>query len=336
MARPDIHIKFAASAWRVHEQLEFSFAGHGEHAYFFVEKQNLNSLDVARQLAEACAVGLEQIGYAGLKDKHAVTRQWFSVPYPRDEWPLPENPEQSAQTETAAYLRCLQIQRHTHKLRRGQHRSNRFVLRLGCSTGVNGTVVRALDDWFPNYFGPQRVSPANVATAQQWLAQGRGKDAPRGPRGSKRRRAQRGGRRGWHLSVLRSVLFNAVLDQRVAQANFAQAISGDVLQDGVPTGPLWGRGRSAASALASDIEQQALQPHQAVCDALEFTGLQQARRPLAQRPSGLCVNPVTDKCAGAAATDLTELEVAFELPPGAYATTLLAHYFTVHDDSKPS
>ena len=79
MGGPVVHIKSSVDAWRVNERLCIPFAGHGEHAYFYVEKSNLNTLDVARQLAQICGVPLMQVGYAGLKDKHGITRQWFSV-----------------------------------------------------------------------------------------------------------------------------------------------------------------------------------------------------------------------------------------------------------------
>jgi len=318
LRRPDIHIKSSPDAWRVHEVLDLPFAGSGEHVYFHVEKQNLNTLDVARRLAGACNVGVQQVGYAGLKDKHGVTRQWFSVPSASDCWPLGGSSDRDGGAEASAFLRCLQVARHTHKLRHGDHRCNQFILRLVGDEDFDGASLAALEDWFPNYFGPQRVSPDNVSAARYWLAQGP-KKAPR-RRGSA---APRGGRRGWHLSVLRSELFNAVLDRRVALGNYAEVIDGDVVADGVPTGPLWGRGRSPAAAAAAEIEQQALLPHKQVSEALEFTGVQQGRRPLAQRPGGFSVDV---QARGA--------EVAFELPPGAYATTLLAHHFNVHDDSK--
>jgi tRNA pseudouridine13 synthase len=305
-----------------------------------VEKRNLNSMDVARELAARCSVPLQQVGYAGLKDKYAVTRQWFSVPYSGDEWPAGSADEQDAGADSPR-LRCLRVERHTRKLRRGQHDANHFVLTLRLAHASDADRVQALDDWFPNYFGPQRVSPTNVAAAREWLAA-----APRKPRGRKQGRSGgAGGKRGWHLSVLRSELFNAVLDLRVEQGNYHTPIDGDVLLEGIPTGPLWGRGRSAAAAQAEAIEQEALQPHREVCDALEFTGLQQARRPLAQRPTEFQCRPIAASSGTEVETSTeietstqvetsTVVEVSFMLPPGAYATALLAHGFTLRDDSK--
>ncbi len=316
MSPPLVHIKSSVAAWRVHEDLQLPFAGHGEHAYFYVEKQNLNTLDVARALAQACRVGLAQIGYAGLKDKQAVTRQWFSVPYPQDRWPLQQSCFAADTT-----VRCLEFQRHTHKLRHGAHRANLFSLLLRGAPDPGADVWSRLDDWFPNYFGPQRVSPQNCTAARRWLTD----HAAQRQAGQRRGKPRRAGRRGWHLSVLRSELFNAVLQRRVALGNFSHAIAGDVEQDGIPTGPLWGRGRSPATAQAAEIERCALQPYQEVCGALEFTGAQQGRRPLTQKPGRL------QHCAHA-----DGVELRFELPPGAYATTLLAHHFTVCDDSKPT
>ena len=328
---PVVHIKYAPAAWQVNEQLTVPLAGHGEHAYFYVEKCNLNTLDVARRLAGHCGVPLQQVGYAGLKDKHAVTRQWFSVPYAQDGWPSCD--ERGSSDSDAAdadvfgegvYMRCLQAARHTHKLRRGQHSANHFTIRLRSAEPACVPAVDRLNDWFPNYFGPQRVSAANVAMARRWLAQG-----VRKAQGKRRNlgRSGAGGRRGWHLSVLRSELFNAVLALRVAQGNYNVELAGDVLDHGLPTGPLWGRGRSATTGLAAAIEQEALAPHSEVCEALEFTGLQQGRRALAQRPANFAFAPVSS-------APENEVELSFLLPPGAYATALLAHHFTVHDDSR--
>ena len=79
-AHPTAVIKARPEHFRVTEDLGLALDGQGEHAYFFVRKRGLNTLDVARALAEACGVRVSDVGFAGRKDKHAVTEQWFSVP----------------------------------------------------------------------------------------------------------------------------------------------------------------------------------------------------------------------------------------------------------------
>ena len=68
-------------------------SGEGEHTYVWVEKRLQNTRDVAGFVARAAGVPIREIGYAGLKDRRAVTRQWFSLPFrsrPPSEWELPE------------------------------------------------------------------------------------------------------------------------------------------------------------------------------------------------------------------------------------------------------
>jgi len=297
---PKASIKASPSDWRVYEQLELDFTGAGEHAYFYVEKTSQNTADVARALALASGVAPQHVGFCGRKDKHAITRQWFSVPTPSDHWQL-----------DMPGVRCLSTARHTRKLRLGQHTGNRFRIRLSELHDDAYPALGALASPYPNYFGPQRVSAANVAQALAWLARPRA-------------RAKRSPRKGWHLSVLRSMLFNAVLDVRVAQNSFARVLDGDVLEQDAPTGPLWGRGRSAASGAAAQLERQALAPHAETCTGLEFAGVVQGRRRLGVTPADFSIDQT---CAQGC-------EISFVLPAGAFATAMLSHKLDVVDRSK--
>lgn len=326
--KPSTHIKTEPQDWCVYEQLPEVFSGNGEHLYCYVEKTSLNTSDVVASLAQAYQVKRQDVGYAGLKDKHAVTRQWFSVPTPMSQW-LVEHTN----------LSCLRIERHHKKLRRGEHAANQFLLRLRHVQSVNTFDFNSLAADFPNYFGPQRTSSENFQQAQRWLEAGEWgarsrnnepsarsqEKTGKASRSARRRGAPKhSGRRGWHMSVLRSVLFNQVLAQRVSEQNFAAAIDGDVLQDDKPTGPLWGRGRSATAGLARMIEAAALEPYAAICDGLEYAGVSQSRRPLAQRATDFAFETHGD----------TDVSISFSLPPGAYATTLLANSFNVIDASR--
>ena len=310
---PTVVVKSRPEDFRVTEELGFELDGQGEHACFHVRKTNLNTLDVARALAEACQVKVADVGFAGRKDKHAVTEQWYSVPARVDRWPL-----------DMAGVECLSTGRHGRKLRLGSHRANRFDIRL---TGVADTVdvterLSRLAAGFPNFFGSQRLSPGNVEQALVWLTQ-QARGPGRAPPRRKRRHGGRG-RRAWHLSVLRSMLFNEVLAARLVHGSWRTVLDGDVVVDGAPTGPLWGRGRSATGGLAGGIERAALESHGETLAALEYSGLTQDRRALYVVPQQLDAAAVSDDA----------VQVSFALPPGSYATVLLSAACQLIDQSR--
>jgi tRNA pseudouridine13 synthase len=286
-------------------------SGDGEHLWLHVEKTGRSTPDVAGALAATFRVPEHAVGYAGMKDKHAVTRQWFSVHTEAD-------PARAVSASAEAGLTVLSAARHRRKLRRGELAGNAFRLRL---EGVVGSGwqealadTRALG--VPNYFGPQRFGTDNLAAAVDWLA-------------NRRRRRISAFRRGLHLSVLRSLLFNEVLGARVAADCWRRPLPGDVLAPPamrgeagppVPTGPLWGRGRSAVGGAAAELERKALEPHRAVCEGLEHAGLSQERRSLVLRAPDLTWSREDDAVV-----------LSFSLPPGAYATVLLAEAFELRE-----
>ena len=284
--------------FRVTEQLGVEPAGEGEHLLVFVEKTNLTSQDAARLLARRFGVFERDVGLAGMKDKRAVTRQWFSLPYAGrvDAQSISENENENCS------LRIIESRRHTHKLRRGQLSGNHFELRLCELTHPvePAALQRLQDQGVPNYFGPQRFGRDNFETARQWLS-------------VRRSRRVSAFKKGLYLSVLRSFLFNEILAARVLAGNWHKLIDGDFEQNQAPTGPLWGRGRSATAGLAAQIEAQALAEHQQLLDGLEFAGVAQQRRAFKVTPAELSwQQPAED-----------ELLLSFKLPPGAYATVVL-------------
>ena len=76
------HIRTENTDFQVREQLGFNLSGDGEHDYLQVEKDGANTTWVIRRLAKYAGVAVSDVGYAGLKDRHAVTTQWFSVRQP--------------------------------------------------------------------------------------------------------------------------------------------------------------------------------------------------------------------------------------------------------------
>lgn len=273
--------------------------GAGEHLWLDIEKNGANTAFVAQQLALAAGVEERDVGYAGLKDRHAVTRQWFSVYLPKGETPdltLLQHPE----------FKVLGQTRHVKKLRPGDLQGNRFRIVLRDVSGereaIEANLKTVASQGVPNYFGAQRFGfdGGNVAQGRAMLAR---EIRVRNPK-----------KKGIYLSAVRSFVFNEVLAWRIRQGLWGQTLPGDVLDEaGLPTGPLWGRGRVATSDQAQALENAVAARHAALCDGMEHAGLDQERRALVARPADM-----SWEWPGAA-----ELVLAFTLPAGVYATSVL-------------
>lgn len=329
MAEPPCSGDYRATPedFRVEECLGFSPEGEGEHLWLWVEKRELTTLELARRLARACEVSPRDIGYSGMKDRVAVTRQWMSVHLPGRAAP-PDLVARLADTPVT----LLEQSRHPRKLKRGVHRANRFMLRL---TGdvVRDSAVEERWQWLcehgvPNYFGPQRFGPAgrNLIKAKAVLARGWRK---------------RDDREGMLLSAARSYLFNTLLARRLAAGNWASPLPGELLiLDGTasqflaetiddelreraerldvhPSGVLWGSGRLASQAEAAIAEGKLLVDEPALCDGLQRAGVRMARRALRVRLG----TPSLSR-------DEDALILDFALPRGAFATSVLRELMT--------
>ena len=123
--------------FEVDEMLGFEADGAGEHAWLHIEKRAANTEWVAQQLARAAGVAPMAVGFSGLKDRHAVTRQTFSVH-------LPGRADPDWQALEIEGVRILESGRHSRKLKRGVHRSNRFRIRLCELDGDRETTERVL------------------------------------------------------------------------------------------------------------------------------------------------------------------------------------------------
>ncbi|MFG0251907.1 MAG: tRNA pseudouridine(13) synthase TruD [Phycisphaerales bacterium JB038] len=158
-ATPDVpplggRLKRRPEDFFVEEVPSYEPCGEGEHLYLFIEKRGKGTLDVVRSIARHFSVRRAAVGYAGLKDKHAVTRQQLSVYLPgkdaADFGPL-----------TLPGVEVLRSSRHTNKLRRGHLRGNRFIIYLrDVDPDRVGDAQRILDHLVrtgvPNRFGEQR------------------------------------------------------------------------------------------------------------------------------------------------------------------------------------
>ena len=298
--------------------------GEGEHLWLWIEKHDRNTLDVVSALAKLSGLRQKDIGYAGLKDRRAVTRQWFSLHLPGQTGPdwsgLPDS------------IRVLDAQRHHRKLRIGHLRGNRFEIYLRECVGDWEAVEQQLSEMrhrgMPNFFGVQRFGRdgGNLEQARA-LFEGRiqVKDKKR---------------RGLYLSAARSAIFNAVLQQRVDEDTWDQALPGDVMQlegsgsffvcqqpdaeitsrlaafDIHPSGPLWGCGAPPSEAEVHAREMSIAGEFALFTEGLCQAGLKQERR-------GFRV-PVRDLAWAKEGADT--LRVVFRLPAGAYATSVISQF----------
>lgn len=268
---------------------DFAFSGAGEHLCVQLRKRGENSRWVARQLASAAGVAEIDVGFCGMKDRRAITTQWFSLPVRGDAVP-------DLGGLDAEILAC---ERHRAKLRRGMHAGNRFRIRLREIAGDREAIAVRLARialGVPNYFGPQRFGSAgnNLVAAQELIAKGR---------------LRGGGRNGIYLSAARSWLFNLVLAARVRDDTWNRPLAGETR----PEGPLWGRGRSPAAPAAAAVEAAALADWHTWCHAVEHAGLRQERRALALVPEAFAWQWRGD-----------DLVLEFRLGRGEFATALLA------------
>ncbi|MDD2053859.1 tRNA pseudouridine(13) synthase TruD [Pseudomonas putida] len=314
-------LKATAEDFQVDEVLDIPLSGDGEHLWLWVEKRGLNTEDAARRIAKAAGVALRTVSYAGLKDRQALTRQWFSIQLPGK-----ADPDLSAaQSDT---LRILKTTRHKRKLQRGAHAANGFTLRLtqlvADKEGLQARLEMIARQGIPNYFGAQRFGyqGGNLGEAREYAAR----------QALPEQRAVR----SRLLSTARSYLFNQVLAARVADGSWQRAQVGDLLAftdsrsffpageaecndprlailDLHPTGPLWGSGPSPASGAAFALEQATGEREAALRDWLVRAGMEHERRILRLPIGGLTWHYPEP--------DILQLE--FVLPAGCFATALV-------------
>ncbi|WP_110678178.1 tRNA pseudouridine(13) synthase TruD [Salinicola sp. RZ23] len=314
----------SAEAFQVEEVLDFTPEGEGEHLWVWIEKRGVTTPDAARSLARQAQIAVRDVGFSGLKDRDAVTRQWMSLALPGRtlapgwEAPLAERG-----------IHVLRAVRHPRKLKRGVHRANRFRLRVSgpaaSSDDVRQRWERLVAQGVPNYFGPQRFGPEgrNLQRALALFARGwRKREDPQ----------------GLLLSTARSYLFNQVLAARVADGSWCRPLAGDVLNlegsasrflaeaaepelearavagDLHPTGPLWGQGEPHSRGEVALLEQREAAACAALRDGLAAAGARHERR-------ALRILPAAASWSAAEAERAAWLE--FSLPRGAFATAVL-------------
>jgi tRNA pseudouridine13 synthase len=304
----------------VEERLGFAPSGSGQHLLLRVRKREANTQWVARALARSVGCRPPEVGYAGLKDRHAVAVQWFSVPRPRAALEL--------QGLRGEGFEVLEAHPHARKLPRGALAGNHFDVRIHAAPGQGAELATRLaqrlrlieERGVPNYFGAQRFGRAGA----NLLPDG----APLPRLGSPQR--------GFVLSAARSLIFNAVLAARVQDGSWERLLEGELVNlDGRgslfsaepgdsrlpercarleihPTGPLWGRGPPSSRGPVLALESQVAAQFAQACAHCVDAGLDQERRSLRLRVAESELITETDA-----------VRLRFGLPRGSFATTVL-------------
>lgn len=312
--------------FQVDEDLGFALTGEGEHVCLHMRKTGANTEWVAKQIARFAQVRNMDVSYAGMKDRYAVTTQWFSI-Y------LGNKPEPDWSQFTHDEFEILTRTRHAKKIRKGSLKSNHFTLIIRDLQGNIDELEPKLD-WIqqhgvPNYFGEQRFGHDNLDQAIAML------------NGELKVKSKH--LKGIYLSTIRSFLFNLVLSERIERAIWNQAINGDVMQlegsqsvfvleqvtdeikqriaefDIHPTCSLAGEGTPLLQLDAAQLEQTILQPYNSLIE-----GLHNARLKLAHRATRIKVEQLHWEWM-----DATTLKVSFSLEAGSYATSVLRELVSI-------
>ncbi|WP_261259263.1 tRNA pseudouridine(13) synthase TruD [Alishewanella sp. BS5-314] len=330
-AKPAVRavIRTEPADFQVVEELNFEPSGSGEHLLLQIEKTGQNTQFIARELARLTGLRVRDISYAGLKDRHAVTTQWFCF-----KWPIKQ--ELAWQSWQLEGSRILQVVRHYRKLRLGALKRNHFSLRLRQVSDSAGLLARLplLAEGVPNYYGEQRfgINGGNLALAERLFG---GESIPDRQL------------RGLALSASRSFLFNQVIAGRIRRGHFARLLPGDVVQlagsgsifvvDQVTpeleqrlsaqdihlTAPLVGLGKAMVTAEAALLEQQLLAPWHAWQQALELLRVQAGRRSMRVIPEQL-----------RASVEQDAVVLQFALPAGCFATSVLRELVEYRDAAR--
>ena len=312
--------------FEVDEILGFEAGGEGPHALLRVRKRGANTEWVARELARAAGCKPFDVGFAGLKDRNAVTTQHFTVPRGK------RAAEEFAGLSGAGY-EVLSAAPHQRKLPRGALEGNRFIITVrGLVCDPDALRQRLADiaaGGAPNYFGAQRFGRdagnlGQVLATAAVLARG---ERPRSPDRSSQ---------GFMLSAARSVVFNAILAERIAQRNWNSLQVGDVANldgrgsvfavdavdadlarrcaglDVHPTAPLWGEGLSLATGEVLALEEKIAAGFPEALAVIAGERMKSERRALRIR-----VRDFEHEYAGEV------LRLNFSLSAGSFATTVL-------------
>lgn len=308
------------SDFKVFEMMPYEPIGEGEHLYIHIRKTGCNTLFVLKELAKYFGVKEGLVSYAGLKDRFAVTEQWFGVH-------VPGKKVYDLSSLSIEGVEVLSAKRHNKKLRIGSLSGNRFELTLKKVSDTADVLRRwhaVCEHGVPNYFGEQRfgINGGNIGKSEALFSGTKVKDKKK---------------RGIYLSAARSLLFNQVIHQRIEQSTFDIILPGDVMmlagtqsvfnvelpdetlhqrlkeKDIDITGPMWGAGELKTQNEALELETKIAQQYPLITQGLPKFGLKQERRKMR----------ITLQDTHVKSVDEETLIFTFSLPAGCYATSVL-------------
>lgn len=308
--------------FQVTENLSFEPSREGEHEFVQLKKTGLNTDDVARAIARFCDVPRKAVSYAGMKDRQAVTSQWFSVHLPGQ-----KGPDWGGFPLTQVNIE--QATRHNKKLKTGAIKFNSFVITINQLTIdenlLNNRIEAIKEQGVPNYFMQQRFGfqANNLSLAHRVF--------------SHRQTIKDRHKKGLLLSSVRSYLFNLILSQRVLNKNWDRAQQGDVfILDGTrnyfeenelstelmarikthdihPSGPLFGKGELVTQGEVKALEIEQLDNNKVFCEGLVRQKVDMSRRSLRVVPQNFKLEYLSDQ----------KISLSFNLPSGSYATAVI-------------
>ena len=315
----------------VDEDLGFTPSGTGAHVLLRVRKRGANTEWVAREIARAAGCRPPDVGFAGMKDRHAVTTQWFSVPSPRGATYVGDMIAALTPLKGEGF-EVLEAHPHAKKLPRGALAGNRFAIRVRDVSAADSAIAERVDaiarDGLPNFFGPQRFGRdgANLRKISPDLSGVQPRE------------------RTYVLSAARSLIFNSALTERVRDGSWCRLEAGDVANldgkgsvfvvdavdelmadraaalDVHPTGPMWGKGELLSTGRVRELEQRVGAELEEPCALVIAAGMSQERRALR-----LSVRELGWERSGA------DVLLRFWLTKGSFATTVLRELFETGD-----
>ena len=316
-------LRSEAADFQVIEHHDLCFTEQGEHFWLKIEKTNSNTAWVATQIASACKVPARQVGFAGLKDRHAITQQWFSVQLPQ----VTDLP--TIKAKLPEEIRILEHHWHQTKIKTGQLKFNEFKLVVrdvqGDRITIEQNIQNILRTGVPNYFGPQRFGHDlnNIQQAKDWFA------------GNIKVNNKK--LRGLLISTARSHIFNLIVAERLKNAIWQQTIAGDIIQlnqshswfpahdattmelserlatfDVHITAALWGEDSVQSAEQCATIENHIANSLPGYQPGFKTHRVKQDRRAMRIITTEFNHNWIDN-----------DLHLSFKLQPGAYATSVL-------------
>ncbi|VAW70083.1 tRNA pseudouridine(13) synthase [hydrothermal vent metagenome] len=320
--KPEVEgcLKAQNSDFCVDEIMPVVPSGEGEHLWLKIKKEGSNTDWVAQQLAKYAGIKSSLVSYAGMKDRHAITTQWFSLHLPGL-----EDPDFSALDDPE--FKILQQSRHNRKLKRGALSGNRFQIRITDLCGdmllLEENLKRIQQQGVPNYFGEQRFGRefGNLYKAEKLF--------------NRELKKVKKLQRGLYISAARSWIFNQLVSTRIQQANWLSPIQGEVymlngksacfVDDNKDenfkrlldkeinlTACMWGEGESMAVDEVLALERKVAAQFAVFSAGLENARLNQERRAMRLLAENMSWE-IKDKV----------LSLNFDLVAGAFATMVL-------------